>query len=57
MSRIPNIPAWAEMKTRLTTRETREGWPVLTVETEVNRDSKSANERGPSFVGSTFSNY
>jgi hypothetical protein len=32
-------------------RETREGWPLLTVETEVNRDSKSANERGPSLVG------
>ncbi len=29
-------------------RETREGWPLLTltVETEVNRDSKSTNERG-----------
>jgi hypothetical protein len=32
-------------------RETRE-WPLLTVETEVNRDSKSTNERGPFFVGS-----
>ena len=27
-------------------RETREGWPLLTVETEVNGDSKSSNERG-----------
>jgi hypothetical protein len=27
-------------------RETREGWPLLTVETEVNGDSKSANEKG-----------
>ncbi len=27
-------------------RETREGWPLLTVETEVNGDSKSTNERG-----------
>jgi hypothetical protein len=26
------------------TRETREGWPLLTVETEVNGDSKSTNE-------------
>jgi hypothetical protein len=34
------------------TRETREGWPLLTVETEVNGDLKSANERGPSLVGS-----
>jgi hypothetical protein len=25
--------------------------PLLTVETEVNGDSKSANERGPSLVG------
>ncbi len=30
----------------------REGWPLLTVETEVNGDSKSTNERGPSLVGS-----
>ncbi len=27
-------------------------WPLLTVETEVNGDSKSTNERGPSLVGS-----
>jgi hypothetical protein len=32
-------------------RETREGRPLLTVETEVNRDSKSTNERGPSLAG------
>jgi hypothetical protein len=34
------------------TRETAWGWPMLTVETEVNGDLKSANERGPSMVGS-----
>ncbi len=28
----------------------REGWPLLTVETEVNGNSKSTNERGPSLV-------
>jgi hypothetical protein len=33
-------------------KETREGWPMLTVGTEVNGDSKSTNERGPSLVGS-----
>ncbi len=33
------------------TRETRAGWPLLTVETEVNVDSKMANERGPFLVG------
>jgi hypothetical protein len=33
-------------------RETKEGWPLLTVETEVNGDSKRTNERGPSLVGS-----
>ncbi len=33
-------------------RETTEGWPLLTVETEVNGDSKSKNESGPFFVGS-----
>jgi hypothetical protein len=32
-------------------RETREGWPLLTVETEVNGDSKSTKESGPSLVG------
>ncbi len=32
--------------------ETREGWPLLTFETEMNGDSKSTNERGPSLVGS-----
>ncbi len=31
---------------------TREGWPLLTVETEVNGVSKRANERGPFLVGS-----
>jgi hypothetical protein len=36
------------------TRETREGLPLLTVETEVNGDSKSTNEKDPfldGFVG------
>jgi hypothetical protein len=33
-------------------RETREVWPLLTVETEVNGNSKSTNERGPFLVGS-----
>ncbi len=33
-------------------RETRKGWPLLTVETEVNGDSKSTNERGSSLDGS-----
>jgi hypothetical protein len=27
--------------------ETREGWPLLTVETEMNGDSKKTNDRGP----------
>jgi hypothetical protein len=35
-----------------TSKVAREGWPLLTVETEVNGDSKSTNERGPSLVGS-----
>ncbi len=35
------------------TRETREGRPLLTVETDANRDSKSANERRcPAMAGS-----
>ncbi len=28
------------------TRETREGWPLLAFETEVNGDSKSTSEKG-----------
>ncbi len=36
----------------VSTRETREGWPLLIVENEANRDYKSTNERGPSLVGS-----
>jgi hypothetical protein len=34
------------------TRQTREEWPLLTVETEANGDLGSTNERGPSLVGS-----
>ena len=37
-----------------TTRETREGWPLLTVETEVNGDSRSTNERGPPHLSHVF---
>ncbi len=33
-------------------RETKEGWPLLTVETEANGDSKSANEKCLSLAGS-----
>jgi hypothetical protein len=33
-------------------REAREGWPLPTVETQINGDSKSTNERGKSLVGS-----
>jgi hypothetical protein len=32
-------------------RETRKGWPLLIVKTELNGCSKSTNERGPSLVG------
>jgi hypothetical protein len=31
--------------------QAKEGWPLLTVETEVNGDSKKTNERGPFLVG------
>jgi hypothetical protein len=31
-------------------RETREGWPLLTVETELNGDSKRTNEGGPFLI-------
>jgi hypothetical protein len=32
-------------------KETKEGWPMPTVETEVNGDSKSTKEKSPSLVG------
>ncbi len=35
-------------KTKVSHKETREGWPLLTVETEANGDLKSTYERGPS---------
>jgi hypothetical protein len=38
-------------------RETRKGRPLLTVETEVNGDSKNINERGPALVGSLGLSY
>jgi hypothetical protein len=41
-----------KVQKKVLARETREGWPLLTVETEVNGDSKSTNERGPSLAGS-----
>jgi hypothetical protein len=31
-------------------RNTREGWPLMPVETELNGDPKSTNERDPSLV-------
>jgi hypothetical protein len=37
---------------RIVARETREGWPLLTIETESNWALWSTNERGPSLVGS-----
>jgi hypothetical protein len=37
-------------------RENREGWPLLTVETGANGDL-STNERGPSFVSSLGSSW
>ncbi len=46
---------WLENLTanaKVATTETREGWPLLTVETETNGHSRSTNERGPSLVGS-----
>jgi hypothetical protein len=36
----------------ISNRETKEGWPLLTVGTEVNGGSNSTTERDPSLVGS-----
>ncbi len=33
-------------------KETREGWPLLTIETEANGDSRTQGSLGPSLVGS-----
>ncbi len=38
-------------KERVTTREIRERWPLLTYETEVTGNSKNTIERGPPMVG------
>ncbi len=40
------------MNYRLEQRDYKEGWPLLTVETAMNGDSTSTNDRGPSLVGS-----
>jgi hypothetical protein len=44
---------WVRIQ-KVKSRKTREGWPLLTVETEVNGDSElgSTNERGPFLIGS-----
>jgi hypothetical protein len=41
-----NLPGLEEFSQR----DKRGGWSLLTVETEVNGDSKSTNERGPSLI-------
>ncbi len=38
---------------RVKSRESIDGWPMLTAETEVNGDSKSTQKRGSSLVGSS----
>ena len=42
---------WTRNNDAVASKETRKGWPVQTVETEVNGDSKSTNERGLWLVG------
>jgi hypothetical protein len=37
---------------KLVSRETREGWPLLTAQTKANGDSWSTHERGPTLAGS-----
>ncbi len=50
---VPYFVLQLETYFRLTaTVATREGWPLLIVETEANGDLWSTNERGPSLVGS-----
>jgi hypothetical protein len=43
--------SWSKLSSCVIPKETREGWPLLTVETEVNEESKRTNEKGPFFVG------
>ena len=40
----------ANIRTSAVSPENREGWPLLTVETEANGDLWSTNQRGPSLV-------
>ncbi len=44
------FPLLPQLLRFLAGRETREGWPLLTIETEANGDSKRTNEKG-SFLG------
>jgi len=44
LSAMPNKLSYEQAGfVRVITRETRDGWPVLNVETEANGDSKSTN--------------
>jgi hypothetical protein len=51
MSQLHNLAAVPIENFPVLARETGEWWPLLTVETEMNGDSRSKNERGPSLVG------
>jgi hypothetical protein len=51
--RVYKLCSWRfRLKRAVETRETREGWPLLTVQTELNGDSKRTYKRGPFLVGS-----
>ncbi len=56
MYNVDLFGTWREKQTHQhengVTGETREGWPLLTVEAEVNGDSKRTNKRGSFLVGS-----
>ncbi len=50
-----SIFLYSESQRFLAPRETREEWwPLLTVEAEVNGDSRRTNEKGPSFLVGLF---
>jgi hypothetical protein len=48
---------WNTSNSSIASRETRNGWLLLTVESEMNGDSNNTNERGHSLVGSLGSSF
>jgi hypothetical protein len=53
-SHVGTKGAVTSCKAEAATSSTREGWPLLTAETEMNGDSKSTNERVPCYISISY---